>query len=161
MPKNQYLDSAYEHFLSVQRPLKGWPRLPAGKRAYPVFRSKCSGALIAAPTGWKNGQHRSVKLPGQHAASKRHVNLKPLYPQTDPKGRPLFLNECTGSVVSFSKKGGKTRYYWPRRPSPVRRMAAVSMTTTANPLPRRFQSINHRRPGQVSLTLNPRLRRAL
>lgn len=160
MPKNQYLGSAYEHFLSVQRPLKGWPRLPPGKRAYPVFRSKCTGALIAAPLGWTEGHHRSVKLPGQPAASKRHVYLKPLHPQTDPKGRPLFLNECTGSMVSFSK-GGKTRYYWPRRPSPVRRMAAVSMTTTANPLPRRFQSINHRRPGQVSLTLNPRLRRAL
>lgn len=161
MAKNRYLRSAYEYYLDIKRPFKGWPRLPKGQRAYPVFRSKCTGALLAAPLGWEN-KRRSVKLPGQPAVSKRHIYLKSLYPQTDPKGRILFLNECTGSVVSLSADG-KKKYYWPREnvpPPPVRvKRVSVAVSTTTNPLPRRVRDITHRHTGHVTFTAAPPRRR--
>lgn len=157
MPKNRFLGSAYEHFLDTRKPFKGWPRKPPGLQAYPVYRSKCTGALVAAPFGWeKTESHRSVKLPGQRKAAKRkHLFYKPLQPRTDPKGRPLFESECTGSIVSFSKNG-KTRYYWPR---PPRRLPALAISTTENPrLQPPLPAVPQRRPGRFTVTLNPRVR---
>jgi len=144
------------HEFDVKRPYPGWPKLRLGEQSYPVYRSQCTGALLAAPSGI-HSRKRYVRLPGeQRKARASYDTFAPLHGKTDPRGRPLYVSRCRGTVVSFSKNGSR-RYYWPAFKG-VKRVAAVQMETTSNPRHKNAPVIRRRHVAAV-VTLNPRAKR--